>query len=93
MHRGIQGIIIKWRLAMFLKGKTKQEKEKEEYIKITYEEIETLKKYLADTDYIIIKCYEEGIDIKKNYKEILNNRADARKKINTLEEKLKGLET
>lgn len=78
---------------MFLKGKTKQEKEKEEYIKITYEEIETLKKYLADTDYIIIKCYEEGIDIKKNYKEILNNRADARKKINTLEEKLKGLET
>jgi len=78
---------------MFLKGKTKQEKEKEEYIKITYEEIETMKKYLADTDYIIIKCYEEGIDIKKNYKEILNNRADARKKINTLEEKLKGLET
>jgi len=78
---------------MFLKGKTKQEKEKEEYIKITCEEIETMKKYLADTDYIIIKCYEEGIDIKKNYKEILNNRADARKKINTLEEKLKGLET
>ena len=78
---------------MFLKGKTKQEKEKEEYIKITYEEIETLKKYLADTDYIIIKCHEEGIDVKKDYKEILNNRADARKKINMLEEKLKGLET
>ncbi len=84
---GIQEII------MTLTGKTKQEKEKEEYIKITYEEIETLKKYLSDTDYLILKCIEISADPKLLYSEVINKRAIARKKINTLEEKLKGLET
>ena len=52
------------------------------------------KQFLLGTDYIIIKMYEaqiEGEDIapiKEQYKEILMQREEARKKINELEEHL-----
>ena len=54
-------------------------------------EIELCKKYLNDTDYAIIKMYEtvvQGgniIEMLKEYKEVLINRAEARKQINELE--------
>jgi hypothetical protein len=50
------------------------------------------KQYLNETDYAIIKMYEtvvQGgsiIEMLKDYKEVLNNRKEARKKINELEE-------
>ena len=57
-------------------------------------EIEKKKMYLRETDYIIIKMYEtviQGgsvIEMIKEYKEVLSKRAEARKKINELEEHL-----
>lgn len=55
-------------------------------------QLQDLKQYLKDTDYITIKMYEEFvqggsiIEMLKDYKEVLNNRKEARKKINELEE-------
>ena len=49
------------------------------------------KKYLKDTDYAIIKMYETVIqggsilEMLKEYKEVLSNRAEARRLINELE--------
>ena len=57
-------------------------------------EVEKKKMYLRETDYIIIKMYEtviQGgsvIEMIKEYKEVLSKRAEARKKINELEEHL-----
>lgn len=54
-------------------------------------EIELCKKYLNDTDYAIIKMYEEVvqggsiIEMLKEYKEVLAKRKEARKQINELE--------
>ena len=56
--------------------------------------IQDLKKYLQDTDYIIIKMYEKAvqggnvIELLKECKEILAKREEARKQINELEELL-----
>ena len=57
-------------------------------------EVEKKKMYLRETDYIIIKMYETVIqggsilEMLKEYKEVLSKRAEARKKINELEEHL-----
>lgn len=59
-----------------------------------YFRIQELKKYLQDTDYIIIKMYEKVvqggnvIELLKECKEILAKREEARKQINELEELL-----
>lgn len=56
--------------------------------------IQELKKYLQDTDYIIIKMYEKVmqgdsiLEMLKEYKEILTQREAARKEINELEESI-----
>lgn len=56
--------------------------------------LEIYKQYLKETDYTIIKMYETVIqggsilEMVKEYKEILSNRAEARKQINELEEEL-----
>ena len=63
---------------------------------ITYEEhkIKESKQYLKDTDYCIIKMYEEVvqggsiIEMLKEYKEILSKRKEARQLINELEKEM-----
>ena len=53
-----------------------------------------LKDYLSDTDYAIIKMYEEVvqggsiIEMLKEYKEVLSKRKEARQKINELEKEV-----
>lgn len=53
--------------------------------------IQELKNYLKDTDYCIIKMYEEVvqggsiIEMLKEYKEILTRRKETRQQINELE--------
>lgn len=57
-------------------------------------EIEKKKMYLRETDYVIIKMYEEVVqggsilEMLKEYKEVLSNRKEARQLINELEEEL-----
>lgn len=52
------------------------------------------KQYLKETDYAIIKMYEEVVqggsilEMLKDYKEVLNKRKEARQLINELEEEL-----
>lgn len=63
----------------------------EEYNEIMAErarinEIESLKKYLNDTDYIYAKCIELGLDVNIEYAETVQSRKDARDRINELEE-------
>lgn len=59
-----------------------------------YERTVTLneaKRYLADTDYIVIKAYEyqmTGNELDKNYNETFEKREQARKTIRQIEEKL-----
>lgn len=60
-----------------------------------YFKVNEIKKYLQDTDYIVIKMYETAIqggsiiEMIKEYKGILSKRAEARKEINKLEQYLK----
>ena len=57
----------------------------------TTKRINELKQYLNDTDYAIVKMYEISIqggsiiEMLKDYKEVLSNRAEARRLINELE--------
>ena len=54
-------------------------------------EVEKMKMYLRETDYVIIKMYETVVqggsilEMLKEYKQILINREDARRLINELE--------
>lgn len=56
--------------------------------------IQELKKYLQDTDYVVIKMYEKVVqggnvlELLKECKEILSKREEARKQINELEESI-----
>lgn len=60
-----------------------------------YFKVHEIKKYLRDTDYIVIKMYETAIqggsiiEMLKEYKDILSKRAESRKEINKLEQALK----
>ncbi len=45
------------------------------------QEIDRLKAYLAETDYIYPKCLELGLDVNTEYAEIVQKRKDARQKI------------
>lgn len=49
-------------------------------------EIESLKKYLDDTDHIYAKCIELGLDVNIEYADTVQKRKDARDRINELEE-------
>lgn len=51
-------------------------------------EIATLKNYLDSTDYCVIKCMEEGLQLSVVYPAEHSNRAEARKRINFLEENI-----
>lgn len=52
------------------------------------EEMERLKRYLAETDYTVIKCMELGEPPATLYPEVMAKRAEARTRINELEEKI-----
>ena len=47
--------------------------------------IPELKEFLSSTDWIHLKCAEEGLDVNTKYPEIVQQRIDARNEINTLE--------
>ena len=49
------------------------------------EQIPILKKFLADTDYIHLKCAEEGVDLQEAYPELIQQRIEARDSIRILE--------
>lgn len=48
-------------------------------------EIATLKSCLAETDYIYPKCIELGLDVNIEYAQVVQNRKDARARIQELE--------
>ncbi len=47
--------------------------------------IEQLKQYLSDTDYAVIKCSEQNLDLETEYPGLKEKRQEARTKINELE--------
>ena len=49
-------------------------------------EILSLKAYLSETDWVVVKCMEMGLIPSSAYPEISEKRAEARERINTLEE-------
>ena len=51
--------------------------------------IETYKSYLNDTDWIVSKCSELGLNVSEVYPEEYKKRLEARSKINELEELIK----
>lgn len=50
-------------------------------------EISTLRQYLSTTDWCVIKCMETGSSLSELYPEVSEKRAEARARINTLEDK------
>lgn len=55
------------------------------------QEIASLKHFLAATDYAVIKIME-GVTTKEQYQDVLEKRADARARINYLEQRIKEVE-
>ena len=49
------------------------------------QELSSLKTYLADTDYIYPKCLELGLDVNTEYAEVVEQRKNARARIQELE--------
>lgn len=49
------------------------------------EEVQTLKQYLNETDYIYAKCIETGEDVNALYAEVISKRKEARGRIQELE--------
>lgn len=62
---------------------TEHPKKLEEQNKV---EVKRLKQYLKDTDYAVIKCSEQGLDIETEYPNLKTKRQNARYRINELEE-------
>ena len=52
--------------------------------KALYSEIATLKRYLAETDYMAVKCAEKGISMASAYPEEYVKRQQARDRINEI---------
>lgn len=48
-------------------------------------EISTLRQYLAETDWCVIKCMETGVSLSSLYPEVSEKRTQARTRINELE--------
>lgn len=44
-----------------------------------------LENYLSDTDYAVIKCHELGLDVNSEYPGLLENRQQARDRINQID--------
>lgn len=55
------------------------------------DEMNGLKAYLAETDYTVIKCAEQGASMSEAYPEVLEKRVSARDRINEIEAELREL--
>lgn len=66
----------------FEKGKIEKQKEDSK------KEIQNLKSYLKETDWIVVKCMEVEISVREKYPEIHMQRQFARNRINELEKTL-----
>lgn len=55
------------------------------------EEMATLKQYLKDTDYCVIKCLETGLDIVNEYPSEVLKRSQARARINEIQALLEAI--
>lgn len=83
-----------WDGGWYLKDYAPQKPLKE----LKQEEVVKYKKYLADTDYVVIKITEAMVignqqiidELKNKYADVINERDEARKKINELEEEIKN---
>lgn len=51
-------------------------------------ELSQLEDYLKETDYMVIKCMERGLDMQSEYPLDYQKRQDARERINKIREKL-----
>ena len=51
-------------------------------------ELSQLEDYLNETDYMVIKCMERGLDMKSEYPLDYQKRQDARERINEIREEL-----
>lgn len=56
-----------------------------EYSLLPEDEIKHLKRYLSDTDYMVIKCMESAVSMAEVYPEAYQKRIEARVRINELE--------
>lgn len=56
------------------------------FVETAEDEVRRLKSYLTTTDYTVIKCMELGESPSSLYPEIMAKRAEARKRINELED-------
>lgn len=54
-------------------------------------EMDTLKQYLKDTDYCVIKCLETGLDIVTEYPSEVLKRSQARARINEIQAVLEAI--
>lgn len=54
-------------------------------------ELSQFEEYLNDTDYMVIKCMERGLDMQSEYPDEFNKRQEARDKINEIRNKLESL--
>ena len=61
-----------------------------EYRKALYSEVITLKRYLAETDYMVVKCSERGLSMANEYPTEYEERQKARDRINEINEILGG---
>ena len=61
-----------------------------EYRKALYNELVTLKRYLSDTDYMVVKCSERGLSMATEYPTEYEERQKARDRINEINEILGG---
>lgn len=72
---------------MLLTGKTKKQIEEENQRRLLQEKIVELKQFLVNTDYVTIKI-AEGAASREDYKEILEQRNNARNEINRIKKLL-----
>jgi len=72
-------------------GLTQEQIDNNSTIKEKEDRIKELKKYLTDTDYVVIKI-AEGAATTEEYQDIIDQRVSARNEINTLENDIATLE-
>lgn len=53
-------------------------------------EMETLKRYLSDTDYMVVKCMERGLSMEDVYPDEYEKRQESRDRINEIEALMEG---
>lgn len=87
--------LVKWVIDVNgIEPKEAYDEEIQVYVPYTAEELakkeaislrSKLENYLSDTDYAVIKCKELGLDIETEYPNLLQNRQQARDRINQID--------